>query len=873
LVGVDAVPVILILCALYAFTPYYLLSKIENPLTFLKYYIIVFQALILYAQLIAKISYKGQSITFLQATLTNPIKFWYVAVYLISVFLVLTLYLTPYGKQKRGAQATSILATINMLTSWAIIFASIDANPENTLEWALFTIKLMGPLSILLPQILWSSIYSGSRSPFTIKILDALKEKHDLSKLIPVYAEIQEKSVKEADIKAMKEPAQFVLKLEGKSSILHTLDCPIFREKGVTEKGWYHPFKSYQEAFTYGSSIEGRSYPKLCAKCRPWLQSDTLTEAEASFQIQNTKIEDLYVCIESWLAGTGAKIEEKEAPRSLIAKTRSESTYMIEVYSEHTEFTLSEKDGDIEVKVRLWIDTYIDGTYPVGINASILRLNEVKKSLIGFIKESTKEYDPQTVYTVRDAFSNLRNSRPLLSKVSEVDLTDEKPSQTLTILIVILSLVLVTLYGGFFYMFDLSPYTEHIIGLVFTYGAAAALIYWVYLSDRREKEPLVYIALMFSWGIFSGLIASQLNGFIADILPLPSPLVAPFVEEPVKALGLYVFLTHRLTREEFNSPLDGVMYGFVVGIGFYAAENFIYYLVYDFSTLLVRIFMCWGHGLYVAVVGLWVAVNRHYRGYNTPSDILPGLGVAVFLHFLWNGWSYFGGLGGQLLLYQSIFNLGYLKKIINEGRRDELYSGGGRVVFSALDVESANRRAQTGVFLVVIVLLGFSSMFVYGTRYVKSRSNDWVVYDDYGFSFMYPERLWYETRGEYEGEEASEGYGEIWFGNYRGQKRELLKIVYGSYGKIGFWDTGYSTDLVGENISLGKEGSFTICGHRGLYRNMTMISQGEEFRCVISGWGCKDAWKCFYVQYYTVDDDSYETWQKVINSFKCHEIK
>jgi hypothetical protein len=375
---------------------------------------------------------------------------------------------------------------------------------------------------------------------------------------------------------------------------------------------------------------------------------------------------------------------------------------------------------------------------------------------------------------------------------------------------------------------------------------------------------------MFSWGIFSGLIAAPINSFLGAYIGELAAFTAAFIEEPVKALGLYVFLTHPRFRDEFNSPLDGVIYGFAVGMGFYASENFLYYLNYDVGTLLIRILLCWGHGLWVAIVGLWIAVNRHNRGYNVPGDILPGLSVAIFLHFLWNTWGFIPLFGGRMTFYQALFQFAFLKKLINEGKRDEMMRGGDMYVFSPLDRESADRRSHTKQILALVIILGVGSVAVRGNKVFSGFSDEWIVYDFMGFSFEYPERLWVETHGFSEGEDANEEYGEIWFGNYKGRTRELLLVKYGSESRLPHWNTSYASDLVGDSVQLGEKASFTVYGHDGLYSNFTMVKGEDSFNCVASGWLCDSGNRVFYVQYYTQDTDSYETWCHVIESFVCH---
>jgi RsiW-degrading membrane proteinase PrsW (M82 family) len=154
-------------------------------------------------------------------------------------------------------------------------------------------------------------------------------------------------------------------------------------------------------------------------------------------------------------------------------------------------------------------------------------------------------------------------------------------------------------------------------------------------------------------------------------------LVAPFVEESLKALGLYLLVRHKIWGKEFNSPLDGVVYGFAVGLGFFAMENFQYFLYYfDPSVLIYRSVLCWGHGVWVGTTGLWLAIAKVRRGRVVIWDLFPGLLVATTLHFLWNGWTVFlGSFSFVAMLAQVVHQLWYTRKMIKEALRDDVLLG------------------------------------------------------------------------------------------------------------------------------------------------------------------------------------------------------
>lgn len=111
----------------------------------------------------------------------------------------------------------------------------------------------------------------------------------------------------------------------------------------------------------------------------------------------------------------------------------------------------------------------------------------------------------------------------------------------------------------------------------------AAIVYWL---DRFEKEPLRLLIGAFSWGAFVATLGAIIWGsvlqlgleiFIDDpfLIDLTgAALVAPVVEETLK--GLAVALIFLAFPQEFDSILDGMVYGAITALGFAATENVLY---------------------------------------------------------------------------------------------------------------------------------------------------------------------------------------------------------------------------------------------------------------------------------------------------------
>jgi len=190
----------------------------------------------------------------------------------------------------------------------------------------------------------------------------------------------------------------------------------------------------------------------------------------------------------------------------------------------------------------------------------------------------------------------------------------------------------------------------------------AAFVNWL---DRYEKEPKLLLGAAFFWGvIIAGGGAYVLNtAFGIGIYTLTgsegaaefgtTSIVAPIIEEGLK--GLAVLVVFLLFRKEFDSILDGIVYGAITAMGFAAIENVLY--IYrngyqasgweGFWTLVViRILLVgWMHPFFTAFTGIGLAVARMSR--NTIVKILAvpaGYTVAVLAHAFHNTFS--GLLGG-----------------------------------------------------------------------------------------------------------------------------------------------------------------------------------------------------------------------------------
>ncbi len=187
-------------------------------------------------------------------------------------------------------------------------------------------------------------------------------------------------------------------------------------------------------------------------------------------------------------------------------------------------------------------------------------------------------------------------------------------------------------------------------GVALLAGIVPMMIYplFLYWMDRFEKEPLGLLAAVFLWGFFPAALFSLISQlilgvpfYLADVGStavdvISGSVFAPITEEIFKAfavLAVYVFW-----RNEFDGVFDGILYGSLVGFGFSAIENVLYFLDADVSIVLLRgVIFGLNHAFFTSLAGIGFGIARH-----SPRQIvrlgapLVGLLAAMIAHSIHN---------------------------------------------------------------------------------------------------------------------------------------------------------------------------------------------------------------------------------------------
>jgi RsiW-degrading membrane proteinase PrsW (M82 family) len=195
---------------------------------------------------------------------------------------------------------------------------------------------------------------------------------------------------------------------------------------------------------------------------------------------------------------------------------------------------------------------------------------------------------------------------------------------------------------------------------VFIIGGVAAIampvVYLLaaFMIDLYDREPMRFSISMFLWGILAAFFSFSLNtffgffllvfGFFGDFLS--TVIFAPLIEEFGKGFGVAIITFNR----EVNNVMDGLIFGFAVGIGFAVVENWLYFAsnanpialgglsIWAMNIFYRSLFSALGHGFFTAATGAILAYVKikTKSPAKTALAFIPALLVAAALHGAFN---------------------------------------------------------------------------------------------------------------------------------------------------------------------------------------------------------------------------------------------
>ena len=175
------------------------------------------------------------------------------------------------------------------------------------------------------------------------------------------------------------------------------------------------------------------------------------------------------------------------------------------------------------------------------------------------------------------------------------------------------------------------------------------LIVLFFVKSDRFPEPTNQIIKIFCYGIFLCFPAYYLNTALGNIysnIGLSESLITSFlsaapVEEILKFTVLYS-LVYKM--KDFNEPIDGIVYGVTVSLGFATLENIYYvYILSDYfgttsqALAILRSFSAIpAHGIFGATMGYFF---MKYSFIQKQNNLAMCLIVPILLHGIYNFFS------------------------------------------------------------------------------------------------------------------------------------------------------------------------------------------------------------------------------------------
>ncbi|WP_127472642.1 PrsW family intramembrane metalloprotease [Microbacterium sulfonylureivorans] len=244
----------------------------------------------------------------------------------------------------------------------------------------------------------------------------------------------------------------------------------------------------------------------------------------------------------------------------------------------------------------------------------------------------------------------------------------------------VLVLVLVALVG--YFLNALGP-AASLIGMVLALIPLAGVLLAVRIVDRWEPEPLNLVIFAVAWGgiaaVGIALGVDLVLSFVFGSASTPESeavsaiIQAPIVEEFGKGLGVYIIFL--AARRAFDGPVDGIVYGALIGAGFAFTENIQYFAVSFLEggaadttvTFFMRgILSPFAHVMFTSVTGfaLGLAARRGATAGRAIGPWVLGMIGATTLHALWNASAVLGDFWALYVTLQVPLFVGFILGVI-----------------------------------------------------------------------------------------------------------------------------------------------------------------------------------------------------------------
>ncbi|MCB0487706.1 MAG: PrsW family intramembrane metalloprotease [Cyclobacteriaceae bacterium] len=177
-----------------------------------------------------------------------------------------------------------------------------------------------------------------------------------------------------------------------------------------------------------------------------------------------------------------------------------------------------------------------------------------------------------------------------------------------------------------------------LILLAIALAPGLAIMVYIYLHDKHEKEPIGLLVRSFFFGFGSVIITLVISTIIGTFITINESDVSEqavhafIIVALVEEFSKFVFVRGILYRNKnFNEPFDGIVYAVMVSMGFATLENVLYAFEGGVGVAIFRMFTAVpAHATFAVLMGFYLgkAKHEHKKGYYA----LHALGIATLFH-------------------------------------------------------------------------------------------------------------------------------------------------------------------------------------------------------------------------------------------------
>lgn len=173
------------------------------------------------------------------------------------------------------------------------------------------------------------------------------------------------------------------------------------------------------------------------------------------------------------------------------------------------------------------------------------------------------------------------------------------------------------------------------------------LLIFIYFNDKKEKEPIWLLLLLFGVGaasVVSAIVLELIGGLILGaVFPTDSvikgTLDAMLIVAPAEELGKFIVLRSITWKNKhFNYSYDAIVYAVFVSLGFAALENITYVFGSGVGTAFLRMFTAVpGHACFGVFMGFFYSKAKYASLTNKKGACTGFTALAILLPIIIHG--------------------------------------------------------------------------------------------------------------------------------------------------------------------------------------------------------------------------------------------